>query len=62
MFLTGSRKIDYGSCAFHIWAESMNRPDQARGRMLTIRYCVLNVFTELDTPSLAPVAPVDSTL
>jgi hypothetical protein len=26
------------------------------------RYCVVNVFTELDTPSLAPVAPVDSTL
>lgn len=62
MFLTGSRKIDYGSCTFHIWAESMNRSDQARGKMLTIRYCVLNVFTELDTPSLAPVAPVDSTL
>jgi hypothetical protein len=24
--------------------------------------CVLNVFTELDTPSLPPVAPLDSTL
>jgi hypothetical protein len=24
----GSRKIDYGSCTFHIWAESMNRLDR----------------------------------
>jgi hypothetical protein len=27
-----------------------------------ISYCVVNVFTELDTPSLTPVAPVDSTV
>jgi hypothetical protein len=26
------------------------------------RYCVLNVFRELDTPSFAPVARLDSTL
>jgi thymidine phosphorylase len=30
----GNRKIDYGSCIFHIWAESMNRLDQARAKML----------------------------
>src|SRR5258708_26339595 len=34
--LEGNRKIDYGSCTFQIWAESMNRLDQARARMLTI--------------------------
>ena len=32
----GSRKIDYGSRTFHIWAESMNRLDQARAKMLII--------------------------
>jgi hypothetical protein len=32
----GNRKIDYGSCTFHIWAENMNRLDQARAKMLTI--------------------------
>ena len=32
----GSRKIDYASCTFHIWAESMNRLDQVRTKLLTI--------------------------
>jgi hypothetical protein len=32
----GNRKIDYGSCTFHIWAESMDRLDQARAKMLGI--------------------------
>ncbi|MEA3149559.1 MAG: hypothetical protein QOD56_498 [Gammaproteobacteria bacterium] len=32
----GKRKIDYGSCTFHIWAENMNRLDQVRAKMLTI--------------------------
>ena len=32
----GNRKIDYGSCTFHIWAESLNRLDQVRAKMLTI--------------------------
>jgi len=32
----GNRKIDYGSYTFHIWAESMNRLDQARAKMPTI--------------------------
>jgi hypothetical protein len=32
----GSRKIDYGSCTFHIWAESMVRLDQVRAKLLTI--------------------------
>lgn len=33
-----------------------------RERLLNSGYCVLNVFTELDTPSLTLVAPADSTL
>jgi ATPase family associated with various cellular activities (AAA) len=32
----GNRKIDYGSCTFHIWAESVNRLEQVRGKMLAI--------------------------
>ena len=32
----GSRKIDYGSCTFHIWAESMNRLDESRAKLLAI--------------------------
>jgi hypothetical protein len=32
----GNRKVDYGSCTFHIWAESVNRLDQVRAKMLTI--------------------------
>jgi len=34
--VAGNRKIDYGSCTFHIWAENMNRLDQVRTKMLTI--------------------------
>jgi hypothetical protein len=29
---------------------------------ITLRYLVLNVFMELDTPSFTPVEPVDSTV
>ena len=32
----GNRKIDYGSCTFHIWADNMNRLDQ-RPTMKRIR-------------------------
>src|SRR3979490_1734590 len=32
----GNRKIDYGSCTFRIWAESVNRLDHVRAKMLTI--------------------------
>jgi hypothetical protein len=32
----GNRKIDYGSCTFHIWADHMNRLDQVRAKMLAI--------------------------
>ena len=32
----GNRKVDYGSCTFHIWADSMNRLDQVRGKLLDI--------------------------
>jgi hypothetical protein len=34
--IEGNRKIDYGSCTFHIWAESMNRLDDVRTKMLAI--------------------------
>jgi hypothetical protein len=32
----GSRTIDYGSCTFHIWAESMNRLAESRAKLLAI--------------------------
>jgi hypothetical protein len=32
----GNRKIDYGSCTFHIWAESTSRLDHVRTKMLSI--------------------------
>src|SRR5271155_2515019 len=32
----GNRKIDYGSCTFHFWADNMYRLDQVRAKMLAI--------------------------
>src|ERR1700679_2245408 len=32
----GNRKIDYGSCTFHIWADSMKPLDQVRGKVVGI--------------------------
>jgi hypothetical protein len=32
----GHRKIDYGSCTFHIWADSVDRMDRARAKMLSL--------------------------
>jgi hypothetical protein len=32
----GSRKIDYGSCTFHIWADGMDRFNQVRAKMLAL--------------------------
>jgi hypothetical protein len=32
----GNRKIDYGSCTFHIWADNINRLEQVRAKVLGI--------------------------
>jgi len=44
-----------------IFARVLQGPTPVRERRRTLRYLVWNVLTELDTPSVTPVALVDST-